>query len=180
MPGWLGTLLVDGVGVFIGAALGALFGYLLSMYQSDQETKARRDELISLLSHQFLVLEDDIPPFDPRIGRYLDPLYVSAVDGLLDGRTLEYRFDSHLIRGLDLPRLSILRYNEYCIDFNRTLTNLEIDVDNRGRSYAYATQKYHTVITCKEGVLTFLAMPKDEPPPSGLRARWQRLRSRGR
>lgn len=56
MPEWLNSLLVDGIGVFLGAALGAFFGYRLSVYQSDQESKARSRELISLLRHQFSML----------------------------------------------------------------------------------------------------------------------------
>jgi len=107
MPDWA----TDMIGVFLGAVLGALFGYGANWWYQRQQIKARRAAIIRAIQTQFFTI-----PFTPE-GPSPDSLrskrtfHVTAAQQLLDGHTLDGTKDASFIRALTRWQASEARYN---------------------------------------------------------------------
>lgn len=110
MPGWV----LDMIGVFLGAVLGALFGYAATHWKSRQEERARRDALIRALHLQMGTITWTPVSLTPESNSLLvwTPHRVPAIDHLLNSHVLDATKDADLIRALSLFQGSLEAYND--------------------------------------------------------------------
>ena len=168
MPGWFS----DMVGVFLGAALGALFGYAANAYYDRQEARARRAVMVRVLQNQLSRWEAQPGRFVRGIQSQLRPIEVTVIGALLDGTVLDARKDGQLIeKFLDIQ--STIRYfNELIRVYNQTFVLAELNVQNReltdqrARWYGEGAELYTRFIQLRDEVLSLLAPQLGEPRPS--------------
>lgn len=106
-------------GVFLGAVLGALFGYAASHWQGRQEERARRHALFRVLSQQLHGPPLESPDFSPEVILTRGTIHVSAADQLLAGHVLDSKKDEILIMRLVLWQSFEAHYNESVSVFNQ-------------------------------------------------------------
>ncbi len=116
MPAWA----TDMIGVFLGAVLGALFGYAASRWQGRQEATARRHALFRVLSDQLHMLRLESAENDATRMLKWVPVHVSAADQLLNGHVLDARSDAKLIRLLINWQSIEASYNEILRVYNQS------------------------------------------------------------
>lgn len=181
MPGWA----TDMVGVFLGAVLGALFGFGFSRWQAREEAQARRSTLFRTLSDQMWMITTEDVPYDQGRLDTRSTIHVSAAGELLRGDTLDARKDATLIRRLiiwqsfeashnekvritnqanvtvSIPQEHRAAWQESLNESKTLLTVLRLDVLS-GLPVEYQTPSWPHDPAKDEGLL--FAYPVDQPP----------------
>lgn len=151
------------IGVFLGAALGALFGYAASHWQGKQEATARRRALFRVLSDQLHMIPADDPPYDPQSIQARDTIHVSAAGQLLSGQTLDAQSDGLIIRRLILWQAVEAGHNEVVRFTNQALALGALPESHRAAWYDHLNFRVGLMRACRADVLAALPVAYRQP-----------------
>jgi hypothetical protein len=112
MPSWLSDLSIGFAGVFFGALLAGIVGYLFDRMNARRESEARRAALIRALHRQLDMIPYTPGTLTPDSWMSRSTIHVTAVSQLLDGETLDARKDADLIRLLSVWQSMETRHND--------------------------------------------------------------------
>ncbi len=160
MPGWA----TDMVGVFLGASLGALFGYGFSWWQARRETQARRAVLFRTLSDQLHAIPTDEPAFGETVLLTRGTIHVSAASELLNGETLDTRKDARLIKLLILWQSFEASHNELARITNQAAVTMSVPREYRATWHQSLNNSLKLLIALRHDVLS--ALPPEYQSPS--------------
>lgn len=104
--------------------VGALSGYLFARYQAATESRARRQVLARSLLKEFEFVDPKPVAYDATKVIYRDPIHITALNHLLDGRTIDYRRHAQLIEQLLKVAATLARRNDLAIATNQAQTNV--------------------------------------------------------
>ncbi len=162
MPGWLSGLLSwlwdlvasGGFGLFLGALLGALFGYVGTILFDRRETQARRDVLVRSLREEIEPWrKEHFYRFVIGIANWVDPIPLASIDHLLDGHVLDARDDADLIVWLVRLRRRTDQHNEYCRVHNETHYTMQHEIDQRSHHHRVAQDSYIRWLVVRDDVI---------------------------
>ncbi len=119
------------IGVFLGAFLGALFGYAANWWHGKQETLARRKVLFRVLSDQLHLIPADDPDDVATTLTIRDTIQVTAVGKLLANNALDATKDETLIRQLIIWQAFERGHNEFVRITNQAQVTMAIPVQHR-------------------------------------------------
>ena len=99
--------------LLLPAALGAVFGYGVAVFQQNQAAGAKREVLFHILREELKAIPADVPPYDVKKAIYRDPIRPAVLPLLLDGQSLDYPEHGRLLHALLDLHIAISKYNDF-------------------------------------------------------------------
>jgi hypothetical protein len=148
VPDWM----TRGADLLVGALLGALFGYAFAVYQRWRESVAERKALLALLRDELARIGGQLQPYDVGKAFYQDPIRLSALDQILNGRTLSYRKEPELMSWLLSLRVTISKYNDFVAMANLAQNVAAIPDTAHAQMYRTLTGLNGSLVTARDEV----------------------------
>ena len=136
---------------------GALCGYGFARYQAFGESRARRKILAEQLRRELAAIDPVVAPYNPAAVIYRDPIHLTTLPHLLDGRTLDFKKHGGLIHALLALRIGIARYNDLVRVTNLAQATTPLPDNTHRQIYDRMAERHRWLVDARTSVEQNLA-----------------------